>query len=87
MRDLDPFLSALENLPTGYFVGTYQGRSWGVTIQRPASGRQTKLYGEELGGDDHVSFNLYQPSSGKTLLKPCEMPSEKVIAFVEGVTH
>lgn len=85
MSKLDSFLAALAQLPTGYFRGTYKGNSWGATVERLSGGRQTKLYGEELGGADHVSFNLYQPSSGKILLKPCEMPSEKVIAFVEGI--
>ncbi len=79
------FLGALERLPDGYWVGRYEGRRWGVTVERLAGGRQVKLYGEALGGAGHASFNLYLPSSGKVLLKPCEMPAERVVAFVEGV--
>jgi hypothetical protein len=35
-----------------------------------------------LAGTDIVSFNLYRVTSDKTLLKPCEMSAEKVVAFV-----
>ena len=83
---MDAFLDALHTLPTGYFRALYKGAAYGVTLERLADGRQIKLYGEELGGADHVSFNLYMTTSGKTLLKPCEMPEEKVVAFVAGLT-
>jgi len=82
---LQDFLDRLATLPTGYFKAHYKGTPYGVTVERLAGGRQVKLYGEALGGSDHVSFNLYLPRSGKTLLKPCEMPEEKVVAFVLGV--
>jgi len=82
---LQVFLKTLESLPSGYFKAHYQGVPYGVTVERLAGGRQVKLYGEALGGSDHVSFNLYLPRSGKVLLKPCEMPAQKVIDFVLGV--
>ena len=50
-----------------------------------SNGRSQKLEAEELGGNDYISFNLYRLASGETLLKPCEMPAEKVIAFVMDV--
>jgi len=81
---VEVFLGALERLPTGYFTARYDGRRYGVTIERLAAGRQVKLYAEALGGTDHVSFNLYLPTSGKLLLKPCEMPKAKVMNFVIG---
>ena len=79
----DAFLAALAALPTGYIAGLYQGARWGVTVERSADGRRVKLYGEELGGADHVSFNLYF-AGGQARLKPCEMPEAKVVAFVTG---
>lgn len=82
---MDAFLKALAALPGGYFKADYHGAPYGVTVERLSGGRQVKLYAEHLGGADHVSFNLYLPTSGKVLLKPCEMPAEKVIAFVEGI--
>ncbi len=73
----------MSRLPTGYSQGGYEGNRWGVTVERSSDGRRVKLYGEALGGNDHVSFNLYRVS-GEARLKPCEMPASKVIAFVAG---
>ncbi|MGB3626743.1 MAG: hypothetical protein WA989_12990 [Henriciella sp.] len=77
----ETFLSALARLPVGYGQGVFDGESWGVTVERSADGRRVKLYGEALGGADHVSFNLYR-AGGTPRLKPCEMPAEKVMDFV-----
>jgi hypothetical protein len=78
------FLEALERLPRRYSEGTYKGRSYGATVSSAAMGHEIKLYAEELGGKDHVSFNLYTLSDGTRTLKPCEMPAEKVVDFVLG---
>ena len=43
-----------------------------------------KLFAEELGGADRVSFNLYFLDGKPPLLKPCEMPQDKVVDFVLG---
>ena len=40
-----------------------------------------KVYAEELGGTNFISLNYY-PQTADGLLKPCEMPDEKVIAFI-----
>ena len=79
----EAFLAALKQLPSGYSAGMYDDQTWGVTVERSADGRRVKLYGEQLGGADHVSFNLYF-AGGNPRLKPCEMPAEKVEAFVLG---
>ncbi|RIJ21311.1 hypothetical protein D1224_13415 [Henriciella barbarensis] len=79
----EQFLTALAKLPTGYSRGSYCGGSWGVTVERSGDGRRAKLYGEALGSDDHVSFNLYCVA-GEPRLKPCETPAAKVIDFVFG---
>lgn len=83
---MDTFLNALSLMPSGYTTGMFEGARYGITVERLADGRQVKLYAEELGGNNHVSFNLYLPRSGQILLKPCEMPAEKVMAFVSGVS-
>jgi hypothetical protein len=77
------FEYSLAALPDGYVEGNFQGRRWGSTIRRSNDGRRTWLFAEELGGDDIVSFNLYVVS-GRALLRPCEMSSEAVLAFVTG---
>lgn len=78
------FEEALARLPDGYVVGDFGGRAWGVTVKRSEDGKRTWLYGEELGGTDIVSFNLYRLAGPEPILKPCEMSSAKVIEFVLG---
>ena len=76
--------STLDRWPLGYFIATYDGRRYGVTRSVLTGGRSMKLWAEELGGADRVSLNIYAPSSGDPALKPCEMPVDKVTAFVLG---
>lgn len=85
MSDLASFLAAFDLLPEGGYGATYEGRRYRITKTTMVTGRSQKLEAEELGGSDYVSFNLYRLASGERLLKPCEMPAEKVIAFVCGV--
>ncbi|TBC03047.1 hypothetical protein [Rhizobium ruizarguesonis] len=82
----DKFEWALANLPQGYTEGAFMGRRYGVTLRRSKDGRRTSLFARELSGKDIVSFNLYRIRTGKAVLKPCEMSSEKVAAFVSGFT-
>lgn len=81
-EDKNEFLSALESLPLGYSEGRFLGRRYGVTVNRSDDGRRWWLFGRELGGTDIVSLNLYRTTNGKIALRPCEMPAEKVTAFV-----
>ncbi|MBY5701198.1 hypothetical protein GOL26_09515 [Sinorhizobium medicae] len=78
------FEDALAKLPEGYVEGSFGNRSWGVTVKRSQDAKRTWLYGEELGGTDIVSFNLYHLAGSGPTLKPCEMSSAKVIGFVLG---
>ena len=82
----DPvFLKAYDALPFGGYGGTFEGRRYRITKSRYANARSEKLEAEELGGSDYVSMNLYRFASGQVLLKPCEMPAEKVVDFVLSV--
>lgn len=82
----DPdFIAAFDALPIGGYGGTYQGKRYRVTKAQMSNGRSQKLEAEELGGNDYISFNLYRLASGEALLKPCEMPAEKVKRFVLGL--
>ncbi|MBY5371085.1 hypothetical protein HFO92_31285 [Rhizobium leguminosarum] len=78
------FEDALAKLPDGYVDGHFGNRSWGVTVKRSQDGKRTWLYGEELGGTDIVSFNLYRLAGPGSILKPCEMSCAKVTEFVLG---
>jgi len=72
----------LETWPLGYFTADFRGRRYGVTRSLHAGGRSHKLFARELGGSDVVSLNLYAPAGGEDRLRPCEMPAEKVLAFL-----
>ena len=74
----------LSGWPQGYFIARYDGRRYGVSNTAHAGGRSFKLYAEELGGADRISLNIYAPTSGEPALRPCEMPVDKVTAFVLG---
>ncbi|MBY3280303.1 MULTISPECIES: hypothetical protein [Rhizobium] len=78
------FEDALAKLPDGYVDGHFGNQPWGVTVKRSEDGKRTWLYGEELGGTDIVSFNLYRLAGHGSALKPCEMSSAKAIEFVLG---
>lgn len=85
MSEFDAFVSAFDRLPIGAYGGTYSGRRYRLTKTLLVTGRSQKLEAEELGGTDYISFNLYRLANGESLLKPCEMPAEKVIDFVINV--
>lgn len=78
------FLHALDRVPRGYSEGQFRDCAYGVTLDVAAGGRRRRLYAEQLGGNDTVSFNLYRLRDGTTRLRPCEMPAAKVIDFVLG---
>lgn len=61
---------------------TYEGRRFSLIVRRSGDGRRNSLFARELDGTDIVSFNLFRVTSDRTLLKPCEMSAEKVVAFV-----
>ena len=80
----DPVAARLAALPRGYGEGLFEGRRWGVTVKGSEDGRRWWIWGEQLGGPDRVSGNLYVLDGGRALLKPCEMPENKVRAFILG---
>lgn len=78
------FENTLAEFPIGYSEGDYAGRRYGVTLHRSHDGKRVSLFARQLAGNDVVSFNLYKLKSGISALRPCEMLSDKVVAFVKG---
>ncbi|WP_345970195.1 hypothetical protein WCX72_00095 [Sulfurimonas sp. HSL1-6] len=76
------YCEKLRAFPDGAQEVLYEGKRYLMSKETHLGGRLIKLYAEELGGNDFVSLNYYETSS-VPLLKPCEMPAEKVIAFIE----
>ncbi|BDS06251.1 hypothetical protein NT6N_12910 [Oceaniferula spumae] len=74
----------IHRIPDGYSVGFYFGVKYSISKKTYNAGRSYKIYAEELGGNDFISLNYYQSASGDHL-KPCEMPTEKVIVFLTDV--
>lgn len=79
------FIERFDAFPLGGYGATYRGRRYRMVKTQMANGRSQKLEAEELGGTDYISFNLYRLAGGEALLKPCEMPGQKVVEFVLGV--
>ena len=71
-------------LPEGWSVVEYDGRRYAATRTVHGDGRSESILAEELGGRDQISANLYRVD-GEDVLKPCEMPAEKVLGFLEGL--
>ncbi len=69
-------------MPDGASELIYRGRRYLFRKETRLDGKLIKLYAEELGGNDFVSGNYYS-SLEQGMLKPCEMPAEKVIDFIE----
>lgn len=79
------FQEQIQTLAEGYTLVRYRGRTWGLSKSVLCGGRSIKLYAEELGGSDFISCNIYSTDSG-LILKPCEMPKEKVLRFLGSLT-
>lgn len=75
----------LARVPEGWSRVGYDGRTYGLSRTTRVGGREVTVYAEELGGDDVVSANVYRLGSGD-VLKACEMPDAKVLAFLRGWT-
>ncbi len=86
MSETEPDLAALvDRVPQGWTRVRYAGRTYGLSRSERAGGGAVSLYAEELGGADVVSTNVYRTSAGE-VLRPCEMPAAKVLAFLAGWT-
>ncbi len=74
-------LKLIKALPIGYSEVTYQAKKYGVTRTDFNKGSSHKVYAEELGGCNFISFNYYITYTSEKL-QPCEMPAQKVIDFL-----
>ena len=71
----------VESIADGYTRSKYRGSTYGLSKKSFNQGRSIKVYAEELGGSDFISFNLYIKKDS-ILIRPCEMPLSKVLAFL-----
>jgi len=80
MNDTE-FYHKLLSLPDGANSVWYLGKRYLLRKETLLEGKLLKLYAQELGGNDIISGNYY-PTMKNGMLKPCEMPDQKVIDFV-----
>lgn len=73
----------VDRIPAGWTTVAFEGRRYALTRTSRVSGRSVKVYAEELGGSDLISANVYQ-TSATLLLRSCEIPDAKVLAFLRG---
>lgn len=76
----------IKTIPLGYSIVNYQNKKYGLSRKDFNGGKSIKVFAEELGGNNFISFNYYFTSISN-LLKPCEMPIEKVLDFLENFTQ
>lgn len=67
--------------PIGTTLGRAFGRPYLATKTLFSAGKSIKLAAQERGGRDYISLNFYDLRRGPQFY-PCEMPAQKVIAFV-----
>jgi hypothetical protein len=77
----ESFSKRLSALADGSYDVFYQNRRYLLRKETHLGSKLIKLYAEELGGNDFISLNFYPKLQGG-LLKPCEMPKQKVIDFI-----
>lgn len=83
MKTENNLKSLIDKIELGYSELPYNGKKYGVSRKDFNSGNSIKVYAEELGGNDFISFNYYE--TDEAFLKPCEMPEEKVMKFLRSI--
>ena len=78
---METFNTKIHALNDGAYDIFYEGKRYLLRKETLLEGKLIKLYAQELGGNNFISLNYY-PKINKGLLKPCEMPEEKVKAFI-----
>lgn len=78
------WLLFLLPIPEGYCEGMFEGHRYRLEKTTFSDGRSIEFYARALNGTDFISINLYFLASGEEV-RPCEMPEEKVRAFLWGV--
>lgn len=79
---LERLYALMRAIPDGASEGMIADRRYRIAVRRQADGKINSLQAWEYGDKDYISLNFYRLENGKLLLKPCEMPVEKVADFI-----
>ncbi len=74
-------LDKIAKIPLGASEIWLKGKKYLVTRRDFNAGKSTKIFAQEMGGKDFISFNFYLTKQGQQL-RPCEMPEQKVLDFI-----
>jgi peptide-methionine (S)-S-oxide reductase len=71
----------LRTIPEGWTRAEVDGQAWGVTRVAHAGGKVISVNAERLGDTEQLGANVWITSEGP-ILRPCEVPAEKVLQFL-----
>ena len=77
-QELDALIGAI---PEGWSRAQIAGQMWGVTRTTRAGGKVISVDAERLGDTEQLGANVWITSEG-AVLRPCEVPEEKVMRFL-----
>jgi len=75
------FYERLLSFEDGAYDVIFDDKRYLFRKETHLDGKLIKVYAEELGDINFISLNYY-PLTASGLLKPCEMPDQKVIDFI-----
>lgn len=76
--DLDALIDAI---PEGWSRLRIGDQSWAVTRTTRAEGGVISVDADRLGDGERFGANIWRTAQG-TVLRPCEVPAEKVMQFL-----
>ena len=76
------FFKRLDKIPLGHSFSWYKGKKYSISKTSFNAGRTIKFFAQDLAGNDFISANFYRLKQ-QEILKPCEMPEQKVLDFLE----
>ncbi|TDD53488.1 peptide methionine sulfoxide reductase [Nonomuraea terrae] len=71
----------VRTIPEGWSRAEIAGQAWGVTRTTHAGGKVISLNAERLSDTEQLGANVWITSEG-LVLRPCEVPAEKVMRFL-----
>ena len=77
-RELDSLIGAI---PEGWTRVQVAGQGWGITRTTRAGGKTISFDAQRLGNKEQLGANVWVTSEG-SILRPCEVPEEKVMQFL-----
>lgn len=77
----DELDSLIRTIPEGWSRIQIDGHSWAVTRTTRAEGKVISVDAEQLGTAEQFGANVWVTSDG-AILRPCEVPEEKVMRFL-----